>query len=445
MDQNQLVTMTQKEARRYEIIKNLLAKKVDGTEAAKQLSLSIRQTKRLKAKVRLAGIKGIIHGNRGRESNRRIDQNIIDKVKEHLNEIYHDFNPLLAQEHLRDDQGVELSRETVRQIMIVEKLWHPRKKADAKKHFWRERKDNYGEMEQFDGSYHNWFEGRNEKELGLEQCLLLSVDDATGKITEAKFEHHEGVKPVFGFWKGYFKANGLPIAIYLDKLSTYKVNHKNAVDNKELMTQFERAMNQLGVKVIHANSPQAKGRVEKMNGTLQRRLVKELRLNNINTIAEANKFLEEVFIPKFNQQFRVVPKKKNDLHKKLDEKRIIELDQILSIQNERKVNNDYTVRFENKYYQLTEIQPTTVYKKDKVIVEERLNGEVRISLRNRYLNYFCLPKRPKKEIKINLAALTAKQPTSWKPPLNHPWRNQFIFNKKQPILSVAKQGDQGKV
>ncbi len=444
MDQNQLITMTQREAKRYEIIKNLLAKKLDGTEAAKQLSLSVRQTKRLKAKVRLAGIKGIIHGNRGRVSHNKTELQILVKTKEHLNNTYHDFNPLLAQEHLRDDQGIKLSKETVRQLMIKEKLWQPRKKKSFKKHFWRARKDSYGEMQQFDGCYHNWFEGRNKEELGLEQCLLVSVDDATGNITKAKFGDHEGVKPVFGFWYEYFKTNGLPIAIYLDKFSTYKINHKNAVDNKELMTQFERAMNQLGVKVIHANSPQAKGRVEKMNDTLQRRLVKELRLNNINTITAANKFLEETFVPKFNQQFRVAPKKKNDLHAKLNEKRIKELDQILSIQNERKINNDYTVRFENQYYQLTDTQPTTVYKKDKVTIEERLDGEVRISLRNHYLNYSRLPNRPQKEININLAALTIKKQASWIPPTNHPWRKQFI-NKKEPALMAMEQGDKRQV
>ena len=440
MDQNQLITMTPKEAKRYEIIKNLLATKLDGTEASKQLSLSIRQTKRLKAKVKLVGIRGIIHGNRGRESNRQISKKIIKRAKEYLNKTYHDFNPLLAQEHLRDDQGIKLCKETVRQLMIKEKLWQPRKKTAVKKHFWRERKDNYGEMEQFDGCYHNWFEGRNEAEIGLEQCLLVSVDDATGSITKAKFGDHEGIKPVFGYWHEYFGANGLPTAIYLDKFSTYKINHKNAVDNKELMTQFERAMKQLGVRVIHANSPQAKGRVEKMNDTLQRRLVKELRLNNINTTKEANQFLKEVFVPKFNQQFRVAPKKKNNLHVKLGEKRIKELDQILSIQNERKVNNDYTVRFENNYYQLTEAQPTTVYKKDKVTIEERLNGEVRISLRNHYLNYSCLPNRPQKEININLAALTVRKQANWIPPANHPWRKQFI-NKKEPVLLTTGQGD----
>lgn len=433
-----MVTMTKKEALRYDIIKDLLAQKIDGTEAAKQLNLSVRQTKRLKAAVNRSGVKGVIHGNRGQKGNRQIDEGIISEVKAHLKKTYHDFNPLLAQEHLRDDCKIRLSKETVRQLMIKERLWRPKKKTDAKKHFWRERKDNCGEMEQFDGSYHHWFEGRNEAAVGLEQCLLLSVDDATGKITGAVFEDNEGVEAVFRFWKEYFKTNGLPNAIYLDKFSTYKVNHKNAVDNLELMTQFERAMNQLGVRVIHANSPQAKGRVEKMNGTLQRRLVKEMRLNGINTIEEANKFLKEIFIPKFNKQFAVCPKKENDLHRKLDERKANELDKILSIQSERRVNNDYTIRFKNNYYQLNETQPTAVCKKDAVVVEERLIGEIKISLRGHYLNHFRLPERPKKEINIKLAALTARKRSGWIPPADHPWRRSFLFNGKQPILSAAK-------
>lgn len=438
MDQNQLITMTKREAKRYEVVKNLLAKKIDGAEAAKQLNLSVRQTKRLKAAVNRFGIKGIIHGNRGQKGNRQIDRKVINKAKEYLRKTYHDFNPLLAQEHLRDDHKIKLSKETVRQIMISEKLWLPKKKTAIQKHFWRERKDNYGEMEQFDGSYHNWFEGRNEAAVGLEQCLLLSVDDATGNITEGVFEYNEGVVPVFKFWKGYFEDKGLPNSIYLDKFSTYKVNHKNAVDNQELMTQFERAMNQLGVRVIHANSPQAKGRVEKMNGTLQRRLVKEMRLNKINTIEDANKFLKEIFIPKFNRQFAVMPKKGSDLHQKLSSSEKSSLDKILSIQSERIINNDYTVQFKTQYFQLAKTQPITVYKKDKVTVEEYLNGEIKVSARNHYLNYFCLPERPKNISNVQLAALTTRQPANWKPPANHPWRRQFLFTKKQTALSAVK-------
>ena len=436
MGDNQLITMTKKESRRYEVIKDLLAKKIDGTEAAKQLNLSVRQIKRIKVRVRKLKMKGVIHGNRGQASNRQTDKIIVKKAKKLLREKYSDFNPLLAQEHLRDDDNISKSKETIRQWMMAEKLWQPKKKSVTRKFSWRERKDNYGEMEQFDGSYHPWFEGRNPEAVGEEQCLLLAVDDATGAITEARFADNEGVKPVFRFWQEYFEAKGLPVSIYLDKFSTYKVNHKNAVDNHELMTQFERAMRQLGVLVIHANTPQAKGRVEKMNGTLQRRLVKELRLANIRTIPEANRFLKEIFIPKFNAQFSVVPKKPNNLHRRLSKQQQNELVKILSIQSTRRVNNDYTIRFKNNYCQLQEIQPTTVAKQDLVIIEERLNGELKIGLRGKYLDYVKLPDRPKKEIDIKLIALTRTKPT-WIPPANHPWRSQIFTKQKQPILTAV--------
>ncbi len=304
------------------------------------------------------------------------------------------------------------------------KLWQvkSRKEAKNKWHTWRARKDNYGEMQQFDGSYHVWFGDE-------EYCLLLSVDDATGKITHAKFDINKDRIAVFKFWLEYLMKNGLPLSIYLDKFSTYKVNHKNAVDNKGMITQFQRAMNQLGINVILANSPQAKGRVERINKTLQKRLVKELRLAEINTVEEANKFLE-TYIPKFNAQFAVVPNKRKNLHKTLVSNVANKLPQILSIQEIRIINNDYTVRFAGKYYQLDRIQTTTVYKKDKVIVEKHLNGEVKLRLREAYLNYKLLPERPKKEIEVKLIALTKQIQGSYKPPIDHPWRKQFMFEKK---------------
>ena len=158
-----------------------------------------------------------------------------------------------------------------------------------------------------------------------------------------------------------------------------------------------------------------------------------MRLKNINTIEEANRYLREEFIPKFNKQFAVATKKKADLHKDLSEKQINELDKILSIQLERSINNDYTIRFKNNYYQLKETQPTTVYKRDKVIIEEHLSGEIKVSIRNKYLDYFLLPERPKKEIEIKLIALSNRKQSSWIPPINHPWRTQFLINKKQKV------------
>jgi len=346
-----------------------------------------------------------------------------------IKEKYYDFGPTFASEKLEENDKIKLSKETVRDIMTDIRLWKPKQRKQPKKrHVWRARKDNFGEMEQFDGSYHIWFGDE-------ESCLLLSVDDATGKITHAKFDINESTVAVFNFWLEYFKKNGLSLSIYLDKFSTYKVNHKNAVDNKDMITQFERAMRQVGIRIIKANSPEAKGRVERMFETLQDRLIKELRLEGITTIEGANKFLK-TYIPKFNAKFSVVPNKKTDLHKKVSKQINKKLPQIFSIQKTRKVNNDYTIMFENHFFQLDQEQPTTVYKKDTVIIEQHLNGEIKICLENHYLNYNELPERPKKIIDLKLPALTIKKQTSYKPPANHPWRKQLIYSKIQTKQSI---------
>lgn len=419
-----LICMAEKELSKYEIIKDLINGKINGTDAAKQIGVSVRHVKRLKAAAIKYGAKGFIHKNRGRESNRKLDPEIVKKAKGYLKEKYYDFGPTLAAEKLAENHGIKINKETIRGMMAklgLRKI-KPRKQA-GKWHVWRARKDNFGEMEQFDGSYHNWFGG-------FETCLLLSVDDATGKITHSKFDINESTKAVFRFWLEYFDKNEQPLSIYLDKFSTYKINHKNAADNKDMITQFERAMKQVGVNPITAHSPQAKGRVERMFQTLQDRMVKELRLAGIATIEEANKFLKE-YIPKFNAKFAVMPKRKNNLHRKLDKQTKEKLPQIFSIQEQRKVNNDYTVMFKNNFFQLDREQPATVCKKDAIIIEEHLDGAVKLRLRNYYLNYVALPERPKKEINIKLAALAKQKQNSYKPPADHPWRRQFLLNRRK--------------
>ena len=414
----QLISMSIKEADRFTTITTLLAGKIDGTDASKQLKLSTRHIRRLKAKVKKHGAKGLIHKNRGRESNRKLKKEFLKKVVKQLKTKYYDFGPTFAQEKLAEDCKLKIGKETLRLIMTDLGLWKPKPIRQSKdKHFWRPRKDNYGEMQQFDGSYHVWF-GEEES------CLLLSVDDATGKITHAEFALNEGVHSVFAFWLKYFDKNGLPLSIYLDKFSTYKINHKNAVDNAEMITQFQRAMEQIGVRPITAHSPEAKGRVERIFETLQDRLVKELRLAGITEINSANAFLKK-YIPKFNAKFSVMPARKENLHKKVAPQIGNKLPQIFSIQSERTIMNDYTIMFKTKFIQLTEIQPTTVYKRDTVIVEEHLDGTIKINLKGHYLNYKLLPERPKKQ-NIPVLALT-HQKSSWKPPINHPWRQQPIF------------------
>jgi len=437
------ITMTKKEAEKYDIIQRLIKKEVDGTQASKLLSLSIRQTKRIKASVLKAkkqgrqGIEGVIHGNRGRESNNKINKAIVKEMTDIMHKQYSDFSSQLTYEKLQEEHNSKLSYPTVRRIRIKEGLHIVRTRKANKKHFsQRERKASYGEMIQFDGSYHNWLEDRcTDKGMKHEQCLLLAVDDATGEPT-AKLAKNESIEEVFNFWKEYLKDKGKPLTIYLDKFSTYKVNHKNAVDNKEFRTQFQRAMeDELGINVIFANTPQAKGRVERMNGTFQDRLVKELRLANITNIKDANEFIKKEFIPKFSKKFNVKAKKKGNLHRQLNKKDKANLNHVFAVKNTRKVRNDFVVQYKNRYFQLDEIQKnTTVYKKDEVIVEEHLDRSIHLCKKtnqgDKYLNFIELAVKPAKEIYIKLPAVTRVK-TIYVPPANHPWRNQAIFKAQQ--------------
>ena len=435
----ELISMSNKELSKYKVINNLINKQINGTEASKQLNLTVRQIKNLKVKVIKDGVKGLIHGNRGKRGNRKMKDYLLEKAVSCLKERYYDFGPKFACEKLSANHNIKLSKEKVRQIMIGEQLWKARaRKTNKEYRSWRPRKEQEGEMIQFDGSYHKWFEDR-----AGEYCLLAAIDDATGKITDLVFDHNEGVIPVFKFWKAYLEKRGKPIQIYLDKFSTYKINHKSAIDNKDLITQFERANKDLGIRMIRANSPQAKGRIERLFRTLQDRLVKELRLVNISDIPAANRFVKEKFIPEYNKMFAVIPQKKGDLHRELNNNDKINMDRIFSIQDTRIVNNDFTISFKNKWLQLDQTQPVLVLKKSKVLVEERIDGSIFLSLRDKYLNFKELPERPKKIIDIKLPALASTIP-SWKPPIDHPWRKPFILNYgRYPASTQSQEPSQG--
>ena len=427
------ITMSLKELDRNNIVNRLLRKEINGTKAAELLQLSVRQTKRLKAKVKREGPKGLIHGNRGRPSHNQIPPEEKERIIHLLHKRYYDFKPGFATEKLEEDHHISRDSKTIRQIMIDEKLWQPKTKKEKREYrAWRQRKSAYGEMIQFDGSYEYWFEDR-----GQNCCLLAGIDDATGKITKAKLALHEGVFPVFDFWQEYLKAHGKPRAIYLDKFSTYNQNQAMAKEDPDTLTQFQRAMEELHIEVIPANSPQAKGRVERLFGTLQDRLIKELRLEKISTMDQANGFLEKVFIPKFNQMFSVKPALKANLHDPLSFKEQKSLASVFSRQTKRTVQNDFTFSFKNQWYQLTENQTATVCKKDDVIVEERLDNTIWVRLNSKYLNYRILPQRPtkleqKRKSKLWVLPATIKAP--YRPVQNHPWRQ---FRNQQPSTALT--------
>ncbi len=414
--------MTTIERLRLTTIEELVEGKIYASTASTRLNLSVRQIKRLKIKFRDNGYDGLIHGSRGKTGVRKININLENNIVKIINEKYRDFGPTLACEKLHEFYGISLSDETIRAIMIRHNIWKLRKRKRGQYFSWRERRSSYGELQQFDGSYHNWFEGRNP--LLPEVCLLASIDDATGKITYAKFDHNESVTAVFKFWWEYIELNGIPSEIYLDKFSTYKINHPMAVDNIELMTQFGRAMKSLGVNLIPANTPQAKGRIERLFKTLQDRFVKEMRMKNISNIEDANKFLKEIFVPWYNGRFAVIPKSNNNCHRTLDISTTAKLSGIFSKHYVRGINNDFTVQYKTKWYQLKQIQPLTVYKTDKVSIEERLNNTIEIKYKDCYLNFFELPNKP---LKVNSSPIVlTEHKSNWIPPADHPWR-QFSY------------------
>lgn len=410
------ITLTAQDKERYDIIRSCIDKDITNAEAAARLHVKKRQVQNLKRSVEKYGEAGIIHGNHGctpwNVTQKKTERAIVAFLKK---KNHRDFGPTFAMEQLAKQKGVIVSRETIRHIMAEEKLWKPKERKGTGIHRqWRERLPMKGELVQYDGSYHDWFED------GEECCLLTGIDDATSDVPHAVFADNEGVHATFRFWWDYFEHRGLPVAIYLDKFSTYKVNHKSAVDNAEMMTQFERAMKELGVKVINANSPEAKGRIERLFCTLQDRLVKEMRLANIKQHDDANQFLKDTYLPDHNKRFSVAARQEGDAHRKLTRHMKAKLPSILSVQSQRRVNNDYTIQFKNRWLQLAATQPTTVYKGDIVTIEERLDGTLHVRLKDAYLDYTELPQRPK-PTRMRVTALTREQPR-WKPSADHPWR-----------------------
>lgn len=431
MDTN--ITMSLPEVKKYDVIKKVLNKELNGSEAAELLDLTTRQIRRLKTKVDQNGIKGLIHGGRGKPGNRRLPDKERKRIAELIKQKYPDFGPTLATEKLTELDKVKRSRGAVRAIMIAEGIWQSRRKKKETHRQWRQRRACQGEMIQYDGSYEHWFEER-----GGEICLLASIDDASSQVW-ARFDDHEGVAPTFNFWRDYLERFGKPNSIYVDKFSTYSMNHKLAKENPDTLTQFERAMKELNVGVIHAHSPEAKGRVEKLFKTLQDRLIKELRLHNISTIKEANEFLEKYFLPKFNARFMVEPRSKANLHKKLNEQEKKKLDSVFSRQYRKVVINDFTVSHKKNCYQLEKIQPVTVCKQDRVTVEERMDQTIHFRLRGKYLNYKLLPEKPKKINggKNNLQWVIAAT-TAHIPPANHPWRQMAKMEYLKKLTKVSK-------
>ena len=419
MADKDMITMSRRESNRLHLIHQALDRKMTQVAAAEVLGLSARQFRRLIKRVRAEGDEGICHRSRGRASNNQIARKTKDRVIRLFRHKYADFNLAHATEILTADHGIALSDETLR--LWLNEAGVPYKRRRVRKHRQqRERKACFGELVQIDGSHHDWFEGRGPV------CVFMGyIDDATGTVF-GRFYDYEGTLPALDSMKRYIRHYGIPQSVYLDKHTTYRSWAKPTIDEQltgqEPLSHFEKSMAALEVVVIHANSPQAKGRVERLFKTLQDRLVREMRLRGIKSVDEANVFLE-TYLPKYNSRFRKAAREKADLHRPALHAR--ELDRILCIKEERTVKNDFTIAYNGKRYQIEQMTRAR-----KVTVEERLDGSLHITYQGQDLRYRMITEQAPKEKPNKPPILAARKP--WIPPADHPW-------KKRPILTPRRR------
>lgn len=410
-----ILTMSQRELKRLYVIRKAIDKRIKQREAADLLEVSQRQIRRLVKRVREESDRGIIHRSRGIKSHHAIGDRIKQKALTLCRSIYTGFNPTFASEKLFEKNKIKISRETLRQWFITEGIGYDERKARPHRR-WRERRAHCGEMLQMDGSHHDWFEGRGEP------CVLMGyIDDATSRVY-ARFYEYEGTIPAMDSFKHYILKYGLPQFVYLDRHTTYKNKRKSTIDeelsDRQPLSQFGRALEELGVRLIHAQSAPAKGRIERLFKTLQDRLIKEMRLKNISSIKAANEFLSE-YLPVFNKRFGVEPLNPADLHRSLPKG--IELNKTFSIRTPRTLFNNFTIAHKGRLYQVEDNVRTR-----EVIAEERLDGSLVITYKARALRYKQIIQRPPK----------VKSPHKthvYKPAaMDNPWR-KFHYGRGLPV------------
>lgn len=408
-----MLTMASMELARLHVVRKVLDRTIRQVEAARALALSTRQVKRIVARVRREGDRGVIHRSRGRPSNHRIDSKVKDRVLRFYKLRYSDFGPTLAQEKLSERHKIRLSDETLRLWLRQAGMGYKTRKRKPNRQ-WRERRACLGEMVQMDGSHHDWLEGR-----GPWMVLMGYIDDATNAVY-ARFYGYEGTLPAMDSFGRYARRYGLPLSVYLDKHSTYKVMNAQPTVDEQLegregpRSQFERALKELGVEVIHANSPQAKGRVERLFGVLQDRLVKEMRLAGVKSREEANRFLES-YLAVHNRRFRREPRRAGDLHRPAPHPG--QLARILCVRTERVLRSDNTVRYEGRIYLMSD---RLDHRNGKTLtVEERIDGKTLLRDGARLLAYREVREQPRSS---GPREAVRKRREPFSPAKDHPWR-----------------------
>jgi len=406
------VIMSGKGLRRVHVIRQALNKQITQVQDGALLELAARQIRRNMVRVQAEGERGLVHRGRGQPSNRRVAEPVKARVLHLYPKRYGDFGPTSAAEKLVERHGLTVSAETSRGWLGAQGVMHFRRSKRPHR-AWRPRKAHVGERVQMDGSHHDWFEGR-----GPHRVLLAYIDDASSRVWD-RFYEYEGTIPALDSFRRYVRQYGLPLAIYTDKHTTYKARAEPTVaeqlQGQKAQSQFERCLAAWGVEVLHAHSSQVKGRLERLFGTFQDRVVKELRLAGIATLETANAFLE-TYLPAYNQRFAVPPAQAADLHRPRPS--ASELDRGLCLQTPRVLRRDWTVAHHGQLYQVQ-----TPVRASRVLVEERLDGTLRITHHGRALAYHVIAARP--------ARLPAPDPVSIPPrpatpAPHHPWRKRVL-------------------
>ncbi|WP_313032506.1 ISNCY family transposase [Massilia alkalitolerans] len=417
--------MTAKDVLRSQVMAQVKEGKLDQASAASRLGISVRQVKRLKRRLQDEGTQGLLSKKRGRPSNRRTAPDILAKAVALIGERYADFGPTLACEKLQELHEIKLSVETVRQAMLGAGLWKARRGAAVRTHAIRERRARRGELIQIDGSPHDWFEGRAPR-----CCLLVFIDDATSELMALRFVDTETTLGYMGLLEQYVLEHGLPAAIYSDRHSIFQVNRGDRQDVSHTQTQFARALEQLGIEGIQANSPQAKGRVERANQTLQDRLVKEMRLQGISSQEQANAWLPQ-FMRSLNRRFAVKPGFPGDAHV-LYAGTAAALRRILSVHSLRRLSSNLSCQLDGLLYQVQPADRGLALRGADVTIVTNPISPTEVLRQGRVLPHTLSSKAVRqheavdgKEVNAKVdRALSRRTPPQ---PIGHPWK------KKMPI------------
>lgn len=408
--------MSLKEAERLGIMREIDKKKLTLAKAGEELGLSLRQAKRVRKRYLEYGERGLISLKRGRRSNRKIEEGIRDRAVRLIKEKLDDFGPTLAREKLEEYEGIKVSDETVRKWLIEEGLWKIKRRKEVRVHQRRERRKRFGELLQGDGSPHDWFEGRSEK------CVLIQfVDDATSKTTTARFVKTETTDGYLDLLKDHLGKYGRPLGLYVDKHSVFRVN-KEEIKTGVGITHFGQVVKELGIDLICAHSPQAKGRVERKNGVFQDRLIKEMRLRGINTMEEGNSFLPE-FLEIINEKFGKEAASAEDAHREMRTKD--KLERVFARKETRKLSKNLTFQYKGTLYML---QTKTSHRLRYATVDvlQGVGEKIKVEYKGKPLKY----KKWSETIYEQPRILDSKEleGISWatkqhpKPRRNHPWR-----------------------